>query len=321
MVLTITLNPLLERRITYPKINYGKENKNGTIVLKAGGKGINVSRQLLNLGLNTIALSFSGGTNGKLFRDILRNEKINYINIHTNAETRSADVIIDSSTNSITTFFTNNSEINKEEKNLFLSKMEKMIANCEIVVFSGSSPCKETDSIFPTGIEIANMADKISICDTYGTHLNDCLESSPTIVHNNIYEIESSVNLQLKSEKDKIEFLNQLFSKGIKQSFITDGEKPIYAANFDFHYKVNIPKITPVDPTGSGDAFTAGVAYGWHSKITFKDQLALATAIGICNAGSMDTCEVSKDEALKLSKEIEIIPVGKKTKIIDDTPN
>ena len=321
MVLTITLNPLLEKRITCTKIHYGKENKNGMIVLKAGGKGINVSRQLINLEMNTIALTFTGGTNGKLFRDIIRNEKINFVDIHTNVETRSADVIIESSTNTITTYFTSNAEITAEEKNLFLSKMEKMIANCEIVVFSGSSPCKVTDSIFPTGIEIANKLDKISICDTYGSHLNDCIESSPTIIHNNVEEIETSLNLQLKNEKDKIELLNQLYSKGIKQSFLTDGEKTIYASNFDFHYKVNVPKITPADPTGSGDAFTAGLAYGWHSKITFKDQFGLATALGMCNAKSMNTCEVNKDEALRLSKEIDIIPVGKKTKIIDDMPN
>ena len=116
MVLTITLNPLLERRITCTKIHYGKENKNGVIVLKAGGKGINVSRQLINLEMNTIALTFTGGTNGKLFRDILRNEKINFVDIHTIAETRSADVIIESLTNSITTYFTRMLKLQRKKK-------------------------------------------------------------------------------------------------------------------------------------------------------------------------------------------------------------
>jgi 1-phosphofructokinase family hexose kinase len=321
MILTVTLNPLLERRISFQKINFGSENRNGTLVLQAGGKGINVSRQLLKLGLNSMALTFTGGGSGKLFRECLKNEKINFAEIQTKSEIRSADVVIEASTKIISTFFTNNSEVTTEEKNLFLSKMEKMISNCEIVIFSGSSPCKETDSIFPSGIEIANKLDKISICDTYGSHLNNCFEAGPTIVHNNIIETEESLKMNLSSEKNKSEYLDKLYSVGIKQVYLTDGDKPFYSSNFDFHYKAILPKITAVDPTGSGDSFVAGLAYGWHKKIPFKEQLTFATALGVCNAESYETSAVGFEDVKKMLNKIEIHEVGKKTKIIDDAPN
>ncbi len=129
--------------------------------------------------------------------------------------------------NSLTTYFSENTNILKAEVEEFKSKLEKMIETCEMVIFSGSSPCKETDSIFPFGIKIANQLDRISICDTYGNHLRECLDEAPTIVHNNISELESSLDINLRRENDKLEFLNQLYGKGIKQAYLTDGSNSI----------------------------------------------------------------------------------------------
>jgi len=198
MILTVTINPLLERRFYYPAINLSEVNRNGNLILKAGGKGINVNRQLNKLGLKNIALLFIGGSNGKLLRESLQNEQIHFSDIITKNETRDASIIISETENKIYSFFVSNAEINSTEVDNFILKMEKMISTCEVVVFSGSSPSKTADIIFPEGIRIANRLDKISVCDTYGNHLEKCLEASPTIVHNNAGEIRSSLNSNLR---------------------------------------------------------------------------------------------------------------------------
>ena len=190
-----------------------------------------------------------------------------------------------------------------------------------MVVFSGSSPCKEADDIFPFGIETANKYDKISICDTYGSHLSACLEKSPTIVHNNIDEVESSLNISLKSEKGKTEYLESLYSKGIKQAYLTDGEKEIYASTLDYKFKIIPPKIAAIDSTGSGDAFTAGIVYGWHHDLTFDETIKLACSLGSVNAGSFSVCEVLKQQAEKYLDDVQILSIGKKMKLLDVTPN
>lgn len=192
---------------------------------------------------------------------------------------------------------------------------------CICVDFSGSSPCEEADDIFPFGIEAANKYDKISICDTYGTHLSACLEKSPTIVHNNIDEVESSLNISLKSEKGKTEYLESLYSKGIKQAYLTDGEKEIYASTLDYKFKIIPPKIAAIDPTGSGDAFTAGIVYGWHHDLTFDETIKLACSLGSVNAGSFSVCEVLKQQAEKYLDDVQILSIGKKMKLLDVTPN
>ena len=189
MILSVTINPLLERRFIFDTITEGSGNRASLQELRAGGKGINISRQLNNLNIKNHSFVFLGGKNGKLLRDVLHNEKIDFTSISTKSETRDGAVIVDEKNNKVTTYFGINSEITNSEVETFESKLEKMIMNCEIVVFSGSSPCENTDSIFPFGIETANKYNKISVCDTYGRHLKNCLDNSPTFVHNNITEI------------------------------------------------------------------------------------------------------------------------------------
>lgn len=320
MILTVTINPLLERRYTFTSASFKTANRNGRLSLKVGGKGINVSRQLNYLGIPNIALTFSGGVNGKLFKEELKKEKINHSIIPVYSETRECTVIIVKSSAKAASFFSENSEITKEEVKSFLDQMEKMISNCEMVIFSGSSACKETEIIFPEGIRIANELGKISFCDTYGVHLQNCIDASPTLLHNNIEEIDSSLDWDLKSENEIIDLLNYFYKKGIRQSYITDGSNDFYCSNFDFHYKVKLPKIDVIDSTGSGDAFAAGIIYGWVNRLTFNEQTKFASALGICNAQSFDVCNIEKSLSEKFIDQVEIEPIGKKIKIIDDTP-
>ncbi|MBI1937640.1 MAG: 1-phosphofructokinase [Ignavibacteriales bacterium] len=321
MVLTVTLNPLLERRLSYEKVSLGKSHRCIKDEFTAGGKGINVSRQLNLLGIKNSAFTFIGGGSGKIFRHILSEGQIDFNLVQTKSETRSANLIIDESNNSLTTFFGTNSNVSKEEADEFKQKLDKMIHNSSIIVFSGSSPCEETDDIFPYGIELANRYDKISVLDTYGSHLQNCIEATPTVIHNNTSEVEETFGIQLKTEKEKLDYLDQLYRKGIKLAFLTDGANETYASKFDFHYKIVSPKISVIDSAGSGDAFTAGIVYGLESSLVFDEFSKIAAALGSANAGVWETCSVTKDQMEKYFDRIKVEPVGKKMKIIDDSPN
>ncbi len=320
MILTITINPLLERRFTYDKIDFNKNCRGGTEEIKVGGKGINVSRQLNALGTDNFAFTFYGGCNGKLIRDCLTKENIKFSGIRTRNETRECAVLIDKTEKRVYTFFAPDTVVTKHEAEEFMSKMEKMIENCEIAVFSGSSPCEAADGIFPYGIELANKYDKVSVCDTYGRHLKSCIEKKPTVIHNNIKEISESLDITLDNEDEKINFLNRLYEKGIKQVFLTDGGNPAYASNFDFHFKVQNPVVAAVDPTGSGDSFVAGIVHGWHNSLTFEESLSAASCLGAVNASRFEVCNVTAREFKSLKDEVRITPLGKKMKTVDVTP-
>lgn len=320
MILIITLNPLLERRFLYNKVTRGSVNRNPLYSIKPGGKGINVSRQLKSLGLSSYNLIFSGGNDGKVYRDILRKEGFEFSFVHTDNETRSASIIIEQSDLKVTSYFSPDPVIQKNEIDEFISKLEKMIRNCEMVVFSGSSP-KGAEKIIRAGVEIANKYDKVSICDTYGKNLSEALNNSPTIIHNNYEEITNSLNISLNNQSEIISYMDFLYSKGIKRSFLTDGANPFYASNFDYHFKIYPPEVNGVDSTGSGDSFVAGIIYGWHNNLVFEDSLKLATALAAVNAASFEVSNVNLKEAESLIDKIRIENIGKKIKIIDDSPN
>lgn len=321
MILSVTLNPLLERVFFFDKIILGQVNRCSNELFRAGGKGINVCRQLNHLGMKNIALTFAGGNNGKIFRSILHSENIDFVTIPTKCETRFASLIYEKEENRLTSYFSPNAEISQNECDEFKVQLEKMIKNCSIVVFSGSSPNKLTNEIFPLGIELANKYDKISVLDTYGEHLKNCIEMQPTVIHNNKNELENSLGLNLSSEEEILTCLSYLNKKNIKLGFITDGKNPTYASKFDFHYKIENPEINEIDSTGSGDAFVAGIVYGLEKALVFDDFFKIATALGIANATKFDVCNSDLSEIEKFSEKIRIFPIGKKMKIIDDSPN
>lgn len=307
MVLTVTLNPLLEKRI-----NGGEE------IYKAGGKGINVSRQLNFLEIKNLAYTFLGGKNGKTIRQILKEEKIDFKHVPVKTETRSAILTINNE--KITTVFNPSNEIEEKEVNEFKSKLEKMIYNSSVVIFSGSIPSKQCEDIIPFGVELAHKHDKISIVDTYGSHLQKCIDAAPTIIHNNVDEVRSSLDFKLETEKHKLDYLDYLYSKGVKISFLTDGGNPAYASKFDFHYKIENPEIVEIDPTGSGDAFMAGIIFGLEKALVFDDFVKKASALGTANALKLTACDVTAEEMDRFSTSVKLFTLGKKMKIIDDSP-
>ena len=321
MILTVTLNPLLERRLFFDSIELGKSNRSGKEFFTSGGKGINVSRQLNFLGEKNSALTFLGGNNGKILRHCLTEDKIDFTVVSTKSETRLADIIIEEKNNRVTTFFGMNSNVTVEEADDFKHKLDKMIQNCSIVVFAGSSPCVATDDIFPYGIELANRYDKISILDTYGSHLMNCINAGPTVIHNNVDEVERSLGISLRDEKARLEYLHVLYAKYIKLMFLSDGGNSLYAEKFDFNYKVEPPEINIIDATGSGDAFVAGIAYGLENSLVFDQFLKIGVALGTANASKLTTCNVTTDEMNSYIEQVRVSAIGKKMKIIDDSPN
>jgi len=321
MVLTVTLNPLLEKRLYFKDVVHGGVNRSNKEIFTAGGKGINVSRQLNQLNIPNSAFTFLGGNNGKILRRILTEEKIDFNFTPVKDETRTAALIIEEDKNRLTHYFSPDNIILKSEAEDFKSRLHKMIQNSSIIIFSGSSPTPETDEIIAQGIGWSHEYDKISILDTYGGNLSKSIEAAPTVLHNNINELESSLGVDLKNEKSKIELLKFLENKNIKLIFLTDGENPVYAAKFGFHYKAVPPKIELFDSAGSGDSFVAGIAYGLEKALVFDEFIKIAVALGAANAASWDTSKVNLADAEKLYDKIIVSPIGKKMKIIDDSPN
>ncbi|MCB0752231.1 MAG: 1-phosphofructokinase [Ignavibacteriae bacterium] len=318
MVLTVTINPLLEKNLFFNDVS--ANNRAYKEEYTAGGKGINISRQLNVLGIQNHAITFLGGSKGKIIRSVLEKEQISFSPVSTKSETREATLIYDEKTKNLKTYFGVNSQITSEEISQFISKMEKAITNSSIVVFSGSLPTKESSIIIEKGIEFCNKNDTVSILDSYGETLPDLIQLGPTAIHNNLNEIENSLKVKLESPDDFQDMLNKFYNYGINLAFITAGKKSTYASKADFHYRVDNPKIEEINSTGSGDAFLSGIIYGLEKALIFNDFVKLGTALGALNASRLEVCKVKLNEALDFASHVSISEIGKKIKLIDDSP-
>jgi 1-phosphofructokinase family hexose kinase len=321
MILIITLNPLLERRFIYEKVSLnGEVNRNGNLFLQAGGKGINVSRQLKKLGVESHNLFFSGGLSGKLLRDLLRKENLSFTSIPIEDETRQAAIILSKNDNKIFSFFSSNPNVTDKEIEQMKNSISKMISNCEMIIISGSAPTVEAGKLVSFTISESNQLDKVSICDYYGDNLNEVFDSAPTMVHNNLEEIKNYLKVKLEGQHDILNLLKSLYKKGIKRVYLTNEDKDIYAQNFDYIYKITPPKVDSVDSTGCGDAFVSGLIYGWKNGDVFEHSLKYSTALASINSTTFDVCNVEPNSFEYLIDNVIVETVGKKIKLIDDSP-
>lgn len=303
MILTITLNPLLEKVLFFDKIEKDKVNRAKTVKINAGGKGINVSRQLNKFRIDTLATGFLGGDNGKKLKSILYKEQIKNSFQQIKEETREGFVIVENSKMRESYFFPD-PVVSSNEVKEFIDKTKKAILNSEMIIFSGSSPKFENSDdelkIFSELINYANDNDKFTLIDIYGNHLSEVLELKPVVVHTNQDELENSLGIKLNSE-NVLEFLKEYYSRGIKIFIITNGSKKFFAINQGFLFEITPPEIETINPTGSGDAFMAGFIHGLHNNLPFGEILKLATASGAANASMFEVCsaEISYIEDLK----------------------
>ncbi|MCX8056022.1 MAG: 1-phosphofructokinase family hexose kinase [Ignavibacteria bacterium] len=304
MILTITLNPLLEKVLYFEKVERGKVNRARNYKINAGGKGINVSRQLNKFKIENLATGFLGGENGKRLKSILYKEEIKNSFQTISNETREGFVVAEDS-KFLESYFFPEPIVKSNEVDSFIDKTKKAILNSEMVIFSGSSPRFENPDdelrIFSELISFAEENDKYVLVDVYGSHLSEVLKLKPDIVHVNLDEFQSSMKLYLNTEEEVIKTIDEIYKLGIKIFIITNGEKKFYAINHGFKYEVIPPEVETINPTGSGDAFMAGFIYALHHNLPFEEILIWATASGAANASMMDVCsaEIELIQSLK----------------------
>ncbi len=320
MVLTVTLNPLLERRLYFSELTSGQVNRSHREELKIGGKGINVSRQLSNLGIKNQAITFLGGENGKHIRRIAKEEQLDLLAVNIKENTRWGCLAIKDDFKLENTFFSPSNNITEKEADEFLTRIGKVVQNSSIVSLNGSSPGGAADKIFPEIIKLAKKYDKFVVLDTYGKHLKECITEAPELLRINKDEVEHSLNIKLDSDKAYKEALDYFYSKGVKISYISNGAENTWASKFNFHYKIVNPKVTEIDGTGSGDAFLSGVIYGLEKALIFDEFSVLGAKLGAINASDHEVCNVSFSALESFTDNPLIESVGKKMKILDDSP-
>ena len=316
MVITITLNPLVDKTFYVDKLVPGSShrvNKGNDIV---GGKGINVSRTVRNLGGKTIALTFIGGNIGSELADLIKMEGISSILIRTRSSTRLQVSLLDKSNNEPTFFIAQNEGVNLEELETLKFELSNILSNQSgkhILVISGSAPAGKMDKSICEIINIANKINVLTILDSYGKAFEFGLSEKPFMVKQNRKEAEAYIRNNLYSQDKMLDYLKRLFDAGIKFPIITAGRERIYAGYNGNYWKLIPPKVKVVNPTGSGDAMAGSLALdllSLNSTNISSNQVEMmlkkATAAGAANAMVWLPCDITTNMVNSLISKVQI---------------
>lgn len=286
MIYTITLNPSIDYIVEVDDLKLGGLNRMNRDLKLPGGKGINVSRVLNQLGADNTAIGFLGGFTGRFINDKLQADQI-----QTDFVTIADDTRIN-----IKLKHGDETEINglgpairEEEAAQLLQKLSSLQTG-DIVVLSGSVPPSLGTDFYDRLIQVCKQTGAEFVIDTTGPALMEALVHKPLLVKPNHHELAELFGVNIETREELVLYGRKLLEAGAKQVLISmAGDGALLITGSDV-YHASVPKGKVKNSVGAGDsmiggfvgtyvlngdileAFRTGVASG--SATAFSDDLA-----------------------------------------------
>lgn len=287
MIYTLTINPAVDYDIYLNEsFKIGGINTAIKSNIRVGGKGINVSRLLNNLGVKSVALGFVAGFTGEYIKESLKEQgiKTDFITLKngvTRINTNINDKYDETSINGLSSFISN-----EDIDNLML-KIKKLVKG-DILVLAGSIPNYMDDDIY---YKISKeLADGVKIVlDTRGEVLAKNIYKN-YLIKPNIHELEDMFNKKFENYEQINEACKYFIDKGVQNIIVSMGKNGALYINEKGYKHVKIPKGEYINSIGSGDSMVAG--------FILHESLEFAVACGSASAYSYDLAD--KEKVLKL---------------------
>lgn len=272
MIVTITCNPAIDKTI------YDDNH----IFINIGGKGINVSKVLNNMGCKSVITGFVGKDN----KDIVLNDLKEY-------DTRFIEV--DGLVRTNTKLIINNQLIEKNESGPFinennLNKLYEYISTLYgcIIVISGSISQNVDNNYYAKLIKLLKKNDNYVIVDADNELLKNAIQACPNIIKPNKDEICRLFGIEY-NETLIIDKCRELIEKGIEKVVVSLGEDGAIFIDKDSIYKCEGMHVDYKSSLGAGDAMVAGLAYGIEKQMEYEEIIKLcmaASAASVSEEGS-----------------------------------
>ena len=306
MIYTITLNPALDRTIELEGLVVDDANRILREARYAGGKGIDVSRVIAELGGESVALGFIGGYDGLELEGRLINEGVLCDFTRIGEETRTNIILVDRKNKTQIMLNAAGPKITPAEIGLFFEKIRSLPHDAEFVVVSGSVPPGVSTNIYAQLITTLKGMGIRVVLDADGELLRRGYKADPFLIKPNIHEFQRLTGIESTDIDDLREAARHITEGGIEIVLISMGSKGIIGVTRDEALRAIPPQVEVVSPVGAGDSAVAGFVYAVAKGMDFRESLILATAAGTAAVKTPGTelCKV-KDVA-KIRREITI---------------
>ena len=300
MIYTITFNPALDYIMVVPSCRNGEVNLTESEKIMAGGKGINVSIVLNNMGVENTALGFISGFTGGAIENILAdmNCKTDFIKLDNGFSRINVKIKSDTET-----------EINGQGPDISDGAVKKLyekldsLNDGDTLVLAGSIPSSLSDSIYCEIMDYLKDKKLNIVVDATKDLLVNVLKYKPFLVKPNNHEIGEIFGVELKTRSEVVPYAKKMQEMGAKNVLVSmAGEGAVFVGENGEVYESEAPKGKLVNSTGAGDSMVAGFLAGYMEKQDFMYALKMGLSAGSASAFSENLA--TKEEILNVFKTI-----------------
>lgn len=300
MIYTVTFNPSLDYIVSVNDFQLGLTNRTDSELILPGGKGINVSTILMNLGIDSTAFGFAAGFTGE---EIIREVEAMGI--------RSDFIKIDSGISRINLKLKNidGTEINGSGPEISEEKIEELLRKLDILgegdilVLAGSIPASMPADMYSTIMERLQHKNVTFIVDATKDLLINVLKYKPFLIKPNNHELGELFDVKLTTREEVIPYGKKLQKQGARNVLISmAGEGAVLVAEDGSVYEAPAPKGTLVNAVGAGDSMVAGFTVGWIEKKDYRHAFYMGVSAG--SASAFSEYLATKEEIMDLYEKV-----------------
>ena len=284
VIYTVTFNPSLDYIVSVKDFRPGMTNRTSSELMLAGGKGINVSIVLGNLGIKSTALGFIAGFTGDEIVRRLHNGGINSEFIKINDGISRINIKLKS---------IDGTEINGQGPHIDSSHIEQLmnrlrrLESGDVLVLAGSIPAGISDNIYKDIMDMLKDKGVLIVVDATSRLLTNVLEYNPFFIKPNQHELGDIFNVTLNTQEEVIPYALELKKMGAVNVCVSMGGKgAILVADDGNVYKAKAPDGILKNSVGAGDSLVAGFLSGWIEKKDYEYAFRKGVATGSASAFS-----------------------------------
>jgi 6-phosphofructokinase 2 len=280
-IITITLNPALDKSIVIYGLVPEKKLRCSEAVLEPGGGGINVTRAIHKLGGQSKAMYLAGGYTGEKFTELIKAENIDFEVFRINEDTRENFIAVDANTNLQYRFGMEGPFVSEAEWLLILKAIDKE-KDVDFIVASGSLPPGVPLDFFGRLATISKEKNAKLIVDTSGAPLQKAVEVGVFLCKPNLSELTHLVGKEQLKQGEIMDAARSIIAKGGCEIVVVSlGAKGAIMVSANEHYEVKAPKVEVHSTVGAGDSMVAGILMGLaYNNWSLKEVLCYGIAAG-----------------------------------------
>lgn len=284
MVYTVTFNPSLDYIVSVEDFALGKTNRTRKEYMLPGGKGINVSTVLHNLGIENTALGFTAGFTGE---EIQR--KVWDIGFHCDfirIEQGFSRINVKLKDFDGTEINGKGPQVDSAKISLLMEKLDRA-GKGDVLVLAGSIPESMPDSIYSDILARLQSKGVLFVVDATRDLLLNVLKYQPFLIKPNHHELGEIFGAELKTREEVVPYAEKLQEKGARNVLVSmAGEGAVLLAETGEVFMLPAPKGRLVNAVGAGDSMVAGFTAGWLEKGDYRHAFKMGVAAGSASAFS-----------------------------------